>query len=151
MASTTRTVTIAQSTAPLYVPLGSHTISYDNRGIAASLSASASAVLLLAKIPPGAKDVQIIWNALHTGATGAKLQFGIKSGDSVTASALMSLTDIAVTNLAGPFVSKRYTPGWDDSAGETVKYVQCSVGSGTVSAGFVLDYQITFNMNNAEG
>ena len=151
MASTTRTVTIAQAAAPLYAPLGSHTISYDNSGIAASLSASASAVLLLAKIPPQAKDVQILWQADPTGATGAKLQFGIKSGDSVTASALVALTDIAVTNTVGPILSARYTPTWDDSAGETVKYVQCSVGSGTVSAGFVLRYQVTYNMNNDNG
>ena len=144
MASTTRTVTLAQAIAPTYEGLGTHVIAGDNRGIAASLSASASAVLLLAKIPSGCSRVQILWNALHTGATGAKLQFGIKSGDSVSASALMALTDIAVTNLAGPFLSKAYDPTWDDSAGETVKYVQCSVGSGTVSAGFVLDYQISY-------
>ena len=43
MASTTRTVTIAGSAAPLYTPLGSHTIVGSNSGIAASLSASASA------------------------------------------------------------------------------------------------------------
>jgi len=146
MASTTRTVTIAGSAAPLYTPLGSHTIVGSNSGIAASLSASASAVLLLAKIPPNCKNIQMTWQAIHTGATGAKLQFGIKSGDSVSASALMTLTDIAVTDLAGPFMSKTYTPTWDDSAGETVKYVQCSVGSGTASAAFVVDYSITFNM-----
>lgn len=147
MASVTRTTTYAQASAPVYTQVGgSHTIIGSTSGVASALSASGSAVLLLAKIPPRAKTVQLTWQALHTGATGAKLQFGIKSADSVSASALMTLTDIAVTALAGPFVGGVYKPTWDDSAGETVKYVQCSVGSGTVTAGFVLDYHITYTM-----
>lgn len=146
MASTTKTVTIAQSSAPTVAHLGVNVIAGSNAGLSASLSASASAVLLCAKIPVNAKNVQVIWQAIHTGATGAKLQWGIKSGDSVTASALMALTDIAVTNLSGPHMGPVYQPTWDDSAGDSVKYVQCSVGSGTVAAAFVVDYQITFTV-----
>ena len=102
MASTTKTVTIAQSSAPTVAHLGVNVIAGSNAGLSASLSASASAVLLCAKIP--------------------------------------------VTNLSGPHMGPVYQPTWDDSAGDSVKYVQCSVGSGTVAAAFVVDYQITFTV-----
>ena len=111
-----------------------------------SLSASGSAGLLLCKLPPNAEDVRILWNAVHTGATGAKLQFGIKSDDSVSASALQALHDIGVTTTVGPVMGNVYSPTWDDSAGERFKYVQCSVGSGTCSAGFVLTWEVVYNV-----
>jgi hypothetical protein len=149
MASTTKTTTYAQAgyqaMANAFGNMINGTVS---GGAYASLSPSASAVLLLAKIPPQAKHLRIQWNAVHTDSTGAKLQFGVKSADSVTASALVALTDIAVTTTTAWAVSAVYDPTWDDSAGEQVKYVQCSLGSGTISAGFVLNYVITYDFQN---
>lgn len=143
MASTTLTTTAAQPNFPIQANTFGNRVCGTFSGTA--LSASACAVLLVCKIPPTARNVQVTWAAIHTGATGAKLQFGIKSQDSVTASALQGNLDIAVTNKTSAQITAAYTPTWDDSAGETVKYVQCSVASGTVTAGFVLDYEVKYD------
>ena len=109
------------------------------------LSATGSAVGLLCKLPIGAVNIRLGFSAIHTGVTGGKLQFGIVRNGSATASALLTLTDIAVTNqtawVTGP---TSYSPDWSTYTGGPA-YVQVSVGSGTAGADFVLDYQVTYD------
>jgi hypothetical protein len=139
----TKTATAAQAGA------NAQNNTYGNRVVgdwaATGLSATGSAVGLLCKLPHGAKHIRIGWSAVHTGATGAKLQFGIVRNASVTASALVALTDIAVTaRTSWAYSPISYSPDWDNYTGGP-SFVQVSVGSGTVTAGFVLNYEVTYD------
>jgi hypothetical protein len=152
MASTTKTSTYAQAG---FQPIVNHMgVLLTGSWNLVSLSASASAVGLIAKLPYGATKVHFAYSAIHTASTGAKLQFGYRTqGDSpsVTCSAIRALTDIAVTTATAYALKKAVTqPNWDnavDGALNQFKYVQVSVGSGTASAGFVLDWQLSYRFD----
>lgn len=139
----TRTATAAQTGGGIKTHSGTF---FHGKVSPGCLSPSASAVLLVAEIPNGARNIRFAWSAIHTGATGAKLQAGIVRNGSVTASALYSLTDIAVTSRTAwqDSMTTPYDPNWDDYTGGPA-YIQVSNGSGTISAGFVLDYRVEYD------
>ena len=144
--ATTATASLAQTGVQ---PNGNHTgvtLSGTSTGASGGLSASASAVLLMAKLPYGCKNVMLGFSAIHTGATGAKLQFGVVDrGGSVTASAISTQVDLAVTTRTAWQVFTPYNPDWADADSHQWKYLQCSTSSGTITAGFVIDYQVSYD------
>ena len=138
MATVTHTASLAQSN---YVPLsniGTNLIS----GVVGpiTLSASGSGMILLAKIPPNAKVT--ILEAHTSGATTQVLNLGVRSGrnTSLTASALGG-TGAAqgAANLSIPYQCVR-----DETDGEMFKYVIATLQSGSVTASFQINYQITY-------
>lgn len=113
---------------------------------AGSLSATGA---WLAKIPYGAKNVALGWDAIHTVETGAKLQFGYRNIDgSVTKSAVVAKTDIAVTNrTAWQMAAAVADPVWsetDDGANLQYKYLTVDRASGTIASGFVLNFELSY-------
>ena len=104
-----------------------------------TLSLSGSALLPMAKIPPNAKDVQLIVQHI-SGATTGVMNYGTRAEDgSLAASALGSSIASGVTHISAPIALT-----WDDAGGERLKYVTASLVSGTVTASLVFNYQITY-------
>ena len=138
MAITTATASLAASGV---VPKANHYTNILAGNKAGVQSLSTSALMWLAKIPPDAKNVQLIVHHNSGGAATAVVNYGISSGDgaSISASALGSgIADVTV------HISSPVNLTWDDAGGERAKYVTASRVSGSVTASIVYNYQITY-------
>ena len=104
-----------------------------------ALSLSGSALMLLAKIPPNCKSVQLI--AKHTsGAATGVVNYGTRAGDgSLAASVLGSALASGTIHISTPI-----DVTWDEAGGERLKYVTMSLVSGTVTTSLIVSYQITY-------
>jgi len=107
------------------------------------LSASGSALLLAAKVPVTAKNLRFA--GMHnSGATGLVLNVGLRHGHSASTS-ISALGQMDAQNVpvwTNPVDVDDY---WDDAGGERWKYVTFSKQSGTASASFVLQGEITYD------
>lgn len=141
--ATTRTASLATSNAP--VP-GVHTGGViQGKYEGAGLSASGSALLFLCKIPASC-NVSIVETHVSGSATQV-LNVGVRGGNStsVSVSALMGAAAASAAdnaNFGGP-----YTTTWDQTAGETFKYVVASLQSGTVTASMNVYFSVFYQPN----
>ena len=106
-----------------------------------ALSASGSGLVLLAKIPINAKNVQFI-GTQAAGATAQVINLGIRHGHSA------SMTVSAMGNMPTQLTAVAtvpYTPAWDDAGGERHKYVVASKESGTQTVSVVITGRIFYD------
>jgi hypothetical protein len=121
------------------VPKANHYTNILSGTRSGTLSISGQALLLMAKIPPNVKDLQLTVQHI-SGATTGVMNYGTRAQDgSLAASALGSSIASGVTHISPPI-----DVTWDDAGGETYKYVIASLVSGTVTASLVFNYQITY-------
>jgi hypothetical protein len=143
MAVTTLTASLALSTVtPPSVHAGTNTLSGTYNSGATVLSLSASGLLLLAKIPVNAKNVQLI-SRHTTGATSYSMDFGIGSGDSGGTNSASVLGSAVVFNAV--HISPPVSPVWDDAAGERHQYVTGILTTATATTSLIVNYSITYN------
>ena len=138
MAVTTATASLAISTV---VPLANHVINVLQGTYAAgAISASGSAIALLAAVPPNAKRVRMIVKHV-SGATTQVLNYGyITQNGSLSASAFFA-AGLADT-LTGFSKILNFTA--DDANHEKRRHICMTRESGTATASLVVDYQITY-------
>lgn len=133
----TVTASAAQSTVNVK---GNHVNNIIAGNYAGAVSLSGSANLWLAKVPPNAKQVQLIVRHVSGASTGVA-NYGIRNGagSSATYSALGSSISSGTTHISPPV-----NLTWDDTNGERAKYVVASMVSGTVTASLSFSYQVTY-------
>lgn len=143
------TVTASLAAASV-IPQNNHTTNVIVGSYTGALSASASARLLMAKIPATASRVQITVNGNHGGGGAVGIMnFGLVSGTAGTNTASVSVFGTAVTSTIGVLMTYMspavdVSSRWNQTAGETFKYVCCSYVSTTVTTAFSLKWQITY-------
>ena len=147
MASTTQTCSLAQ---PGVIPLGNHGINVLVGGYAGALSTSGSARLLMARIPATATRVQVTAHIAAGGAATQVLNFGLipelAGTNTISASVFGTVNCTACAGMV-MFMSPSVdvSTRWNDAVGEKYKTVFASLQSGTVTASFCLNYQITYS------
>lgn len=135
---TTLTASLAQSTV---VPLANHGMNILRGQYTGAISTSASGVVLLAKIPVTAKDIQV--HSYHTGPeTTMTLSIGLRHGSSASAAATAFVSSALI---GATRVSAVANPTWDDAGGETHKYVQATLSAGTKAASSTMYYTIFYS------
>jgi hypothetical protein len=140
MASTTQTCSLAQ---PAAVPLANHTMNILSGSYSGAISTSGSARILMAKIPATATRVQL--TTRHTsGATSQVLNFGLKSGTAGSYTDSVSVFGQVADGVTFLSPAVDASTRWNADTGETFKYVIASLQSGSVTASFCLNYQITY-------
>ena len=138
MAITTATASLAASGV---VPKANHYTNILAGNKAGVQSLSTSALMWLAKIPPDAKNVQLIVHHNSGGAATAVVNYGISSGDGASSKSALGSSIADVTT----YISAPVNVTWDDAGGERAKYVTANRVSGTVTAvSLAINYQITY-------
>jgi len=139
--ATTLTASLALST---YTPPANHMGNVlKGQYVGVDVSSSASGLILLAKIPAYAKNVQLIVQH-NTASTAWVGDYGILNG--VTASASVSAF-LGAAAAGSVHISAPYQPTWDDANSEKFKYVTVNHDSGTVTASISIRYQISYDFN----
>jgi len=104
------------------------------------LTASAAATyMLLAKLPPNAKNVQLIVKHTSGAATGV-MNYGVVAGDGSWAASVLG-SSVASGDM---HISAPVDLTWDEAGSEKVKYVTMSNVSGTLTASLTVNYQVCF-------
>lgn len=139
--ATTLTASLAYSGVQ---PKGVHTgATLTGKWEGAGLSLSGSGMLLMAKVPYGAKNIMLLEHHELNGAATNVMNFGVRHGASASTSFSALGADLAaITNLGKP-----YTPAFEGAGGESFKYVVGTHVSGTVTASLNIYYSVTYDFD----
>lgn len=128
----TITCSLAQAAAPT---VNVHTGSVLHGTVSGDSSLSGSQRILLCKIPPNSEVTIIEYHS--SGETTQTLNFGFRQGNSTSAS--ISAMGSGVLNQTNVLTG---TTTWDQTAGETFKYVVADLEAGTASASIEVRFTV---------